>query len=73
MLRFLLTIIVCIFLGTYIWGWYLHVHEGQMDIQSYTEFYWNQVNEKAREYIDDISQLITTVKKPLPERKEFQL
>jgi len=72
-MRLLLMIIVAVFLVTFAWGWVIHVHNGQMDIKSYTEFYWREVNDQFHYLVQEAEKAIDTVKKPMPARKEFEL
>ncbi len=71
-MRFLLILIVAVFFVSYGWGWVIHVHQGAMDTQSYTEYYEREVMDQASRLIEYAKKGFDQIKKPLPARKEFE-
>ena len=72
-MRFILTVIVGLFLVTYGWGWYVHVHGGSMGLARYTEYYGREVSDQFHHFLEKAGKVIEDIKKPLPAHKEFTL
>ena len=70
-MRLILVLIVGFFLGTYGWGWFIHVHQGRMDTKSYTEYYGREVNDQVHRFFEKSGKMADAVMKPLPARKDF--
>ena len=72
-MRLLLIVITGVFLVTYAWGWFVHVHDGLMTTGHYTQHYCEEVRDDVRFCLHEMARLAAFVKAPVVRPEDFQL